>query len=39
MSGRATIQKSTGKLIEFQSDDAPLGTSQKTDIENSIRKS
>lgn len=26
MFGRATIQKSTGKLIEFQSGDAPLGT-------------
>lgn len=26
MFGRAAIRKSTGKLIEFQSGDAPLGT-------------
>ncbi len=37
--GRATIQKSTGKLIEFQSGDAPLGTLKQNAINSGISES
>lgn len=36
MFGRAAIRKSTGKLIEFQSGDAPLGTLKSNAIKSGI---
>jgi hypothetical protein len=38
MFGRASLRKSTGKLIEFQSGDAPLGTLTQNAINAGIPK-